>query len=130
MTRRFALHRFVSIALLPLLLFAATACTSQNDGKVEEAYRAVTDEGALVLDVRTAEEFSGGGIEGARNIPIDQLARRVSEVMTLIEGDLDKPVVVYCAAGGRAAKAKQILQTSGFTNVINLGGVSDWPVRD
>ncbi|MFO0756655.1 MAG: rhodanese-like domain-containing protein [Byssovorax sp.] len=83
-------------------------------------------EGALVLDVRTPEEFSGKRVEGAVNIPVDEVEGKMSEIDKLTGGDKDKPIVVYCAAGGRAASAKRMLVKAGHTKVTNLGGVADW----
>lgn len=82
--------------------------------------------GGLVLDVRTTQEFSGKHVEGAVNIPVDDLESRMAEVEKLAAGDKTKPIVVYCQAGGRAAKAKKMLLKAGFAQVTNLGGVDDW----
>lgn len=75
--------------------------------------------GATVLDVRTPEEYEAGHLAQATNIPIDQFASRIGEV------DKTKPVVVYCAKGGRAQKAKDQLEAAGFTNVVVNGGGYD-----
>lgn len=76
--------------------------------------------GALVVDVRTPQEFAGGHYPGAVNIPVDQVQSRLKEF-----GDRNSPVVVYCQSGGRSAMAKQILEGAGFTKVTNGGGVAD-----
>lgn len=81
----------------------------------------------MVLDVRTPREFRSGHVPRAQNIEISQLSSRLDEVRKLVEGDTSRPIVVYCAAGVRAAKAKRILLQAGFTRVTNLGGVQDWP---
>ncbi|GAB4114970.1 MAG: hypothetical protein Kow001_16220 [Acidobacteriota bacterium] len=91
------------------------------------AKRLVEEEGALVLDVRTPREFQSGHVPQAHNIEISQLSSRLDEVRKLVNGDTSRPIVVYCAAGVRAAKAKRILMQAGFTRVTNLGGVQDWP---
>ena len=75
--------------------------------------------GATLLDVRTAGEFAGGHLDGAKNIPIDELAQRLAEVPK------DKKVVVYCAAGVRSAQGAQILTQAGYT-VHDLGAMSAW----
>jgi phage shock protein E len=79
--------------------------------------------GALVLDVRSPDEFSTGHLSQATNMPIQDFS--VPEVDKLAAGDKAKPVVVYCAAGGRAAKAKEKLEAAGYTNVVNGGGYDD-----
>jgi phage shock protein E len=81
--------------------------------------------GALVLDVRTPDEFSGGHVPSATNVPVDQVSARLADVDALAHGDKGKPIVVYCAKGVRAARAKQTLEGAGYTNVTNGGGYDD-----
>jgi len=76
--------------------------------------------GAQLVDVRTPAEFGGGHIPGAKNIPVDQIAARHSEL------DPKKPVVVYCRSGGRSASAGSTLVGAGFTQVSDLGPMSAW----
>jgi phage shock protein E len=78
--------------------------------------------GAAIIDVRSPDEFSEGAYPGAKNIPVNSLPNRLAEV-----GPKDKPVVVYCASGGRSAVAQQILKATGFTDVTNAGGLEDMP---
>jgi len=78
--------------------------------------------GAAVIDVRSPDEFADGAYPGARNIPVNTLPNRWAEV-----GPKDKPVVVYCASGGRSAVAQQMLKAQGFTDVTNAGGLEDMP---
>ena len=74
----------------------------------------------LLIDVRTPEEFAGGHIDGAVNIPVDTLAGRLSEVP---EG---QPIVVYCRSGNRSATAARILADSGYSGIYDLGGLQGW----
>jgi phage shock protein E len=90
------------------------------------AYRLVTQEHALLLDVRTAQEYLAGHVPGARNIDIQELPARLKEVEALVGGAKDRPIVVYCSAGVRAAQAKRILLSAGYAKVTNLGGLRDW----
>lgn len=79
-------------------------------------------EGVLILDVRTPDEFSAGHIEGAVNVPLDQLEARLEDL-----GAMDQPIVVYCERGGRAAKAESVLASAGFSSVLHLeGDMSGW----
>ena len=78
--------------------------------------------GALLVDVRTPQEFAQGHIEGARNIPVGELPTRLSEL-----GEKHSAIVLYCRSGARSAKAKALLESSGYTSVANLGGMSRWP---
>lgn len=79
-------------------------------------------EGALVVDVRTPEEFASGKYPNAKNIPVDQIESRLKEF-----GDKDRKIVVHCRSGARSSKAKSILESNGFKSVINAGGLSDMP---
>ena len=81
--------------------------------------------GAVVLDVRTSDEFSGGHLPTATNVPIDDFQSRLPEVEQLAKGNKSQPIVVYCARGGRAQRAKQALEAAGYTNVVNGGGLDD-----
>ena len=78
---------------------------------------------ALILDVRTLDEFSAGHLADARHQDI--LAEGFLDGLK----DLDKsvPVYVYCRSGGRSARAQAMLQEAGFKKVINLdGGITAW----
>jgi phage shock protein E len=91
------------------------------------AYRLVTEQHALLLDVRTPQEYQRGHVPSARNIPIQEFSSRLKEVEALAGGDKTHPIVVYCEAGVRAARAKRILLEAGYAKVTNLGGFRDWP---
>jgi phage shock protein E len=115
-------------ALLLLTLLTISACGgSIGSTEPQAAYAQVTEQGALLLDVRTPEEFRQNRIKGARNIPITELKQRLQVIETLVAGDRDHPIVVYCARGYRASQAQEILLDAGFKKVTNLGGIHDWP---
>jgi len=78
--------------------------------------------GAKIVDVRTAEEFSEEHYPNAINIPVDQLLARIAEF-----GEKNAPLVLYCASGSRSAYAAKILKTSGYSDVVNAGGLYDMP---
>lgn len=87
----------------------------------------LVDAGALLLDVRTPEEFASGHVEGAININHTDVPARLDEIRELVGGDLHKPIVVYCKSGRRAGIVKKELLDAGFDRVTNLGGLGDWP---
>jgi len=89
------------------------------------AARTLIQGGATVLDVRTSDEFASGHLDKAVNLPVGELPAKITEVATLVGGDRSRPIVVYCAAGSRAAKAKAALEAEGFTQVVNGGGYDD-----
>lgn len=75
----------------------------------------------VVIDVRTAEEYAGGHIPGALNIPFDEVATRISEV------DAPHGVALYCMVGPRARKGETALLAAGYTAVLHLeGGLAAW----
>ena len=73
---------------------------------------------SIWIDVRTADEFNAGHIEGAAHIPYEEIAVRISEVTT----DKDAIIHLYCRSGNRSGIAQQILQSMGFSNAVNEGG--------
>ncbi len=89
-------------------------------GASKEAH-ALVAAGARIVDVRSPGEFSGGHLDGALNIPVDQIARRAAEI-----GAKDTPVVLYCRSGARSAAAASTLRAQGFTKIVNLGAMSNW----
>ena len=76
----------------------------------------------ILVDVRSPQEFSSGHVPGAKNIPIDQLASRESELEAHKSGD----VYVICAVGGRSAAASKSLAGKGFHAVNVAGGTKAW----
>jgi phage shock protein E len=82
-------------------------------------YAQLVKEGAVILDVRSKNEFESGHIKGAVNIPVDQLLGNLSKLK-----DRNQPIITCCASGMRSASAKSLLITSGFTKVFNGGGWS------
>lgn len=83
--------------------------------------RAKIGAGATILDVRSPGEFSQGAYPKARNIPLDSLASRLSELPK------DRPLVVYCASGARSAQAARLLKKAGYADVTNAGGLGAMP---
>jgi len=93
------------------------------DLSVREFSEKITEEGVVVLDVRTPGEFSEGYIEGARNIDF-QSGRFENEITSL---DKNATYAVYCRSGKRSGQAVKLLHDIGFHTVYNLeGGVIDW----
>jgi phage shock protein E len=85
-----------------------------------ESARKLIAEGAMIIDVRSPEEFRGGQVPGAVNIPLDivgeELPRRIK--------DKNKPLLLHCQSGMRSGMAKKRLLGLGYTNVHNLGSYS------
>lgn len=94
-------------------------------GCVEDPVRTeahqIVEAGARLVDVRTPEEFDAGHIDGAVNIPVQDLPARMDEL-----GRKDEPIVVYCRSGARSGSAKRTLEAAGYTKVVDLGPMSRW----
>ena len=97
--------------------------SGSQDVSPAEAVLLINRENALVLDVREENEFAGGHVPEARNIPLARLAERAGELKKYQQ----KPIVVNCQGGVRSAKACDQLKKAGFTRVHNLqGGINAW----
>ena len=75
--------------------------------------------GAVLLDVRTPEEYRSGHIPGSRNIPLQTIDR----VSTIVENK-DMTLYIYCQSGARSRQAAGMLKQMGYTNVNNIGGIA------
>lgn len=82
---------------------------------MEEGLEKIIENGALIVDVRTSEEYKEGHIEGSLNIPLDE----IGEAMSWLQKDV--PTVLVCASGARSATASEILKTNGYEKVYNGG---------
>ncbi|MCZ2460824.1 MAG: rhodanese-like domain-containing protein [Chitinophagales bacterium] len=79
-------------------------------------FKALVENGAQIVDVRTKGEFQSGHIKGSMNMPLYELPGLAKKLKK------DKPVITCCASGMRSASAKNILKSRGFTEVYNGGG--------
>ncbi|WP_299132343.1 rhodanese-like domain-containing protein [uncultured Vibrio sp.] len=75
------------------------------------------EKGALMVDVRTPEEFKQGHLDNAINYPLSEVATHFANI------DKDQPIVLYCRSGNRSGQAYQFLQAQGFTQIHNAGGL-------
>ena len=76
--------------------------------------------GALILDVRTPEEYRAGHIPGSKNQPVGP------EFLAGLPKDKTKPIVVYCRSGKRAADAERQLLKRGYEQVYHFGSIGKW----
>ena len=74
------------------------------------------NEGAIVIDVRSPQEYREGHIDGAISIPEYEIKKKIENIVL----DKDKNIVVYCSSGGRSKKAQKVLKKLGYQNVYNL----------
>ena len=81
------------------------------------------ESGYIILDVRTPEEFADKHIPGAINIPNETIG--TDEILEL--PDKDQLILVYCRSGNRSKQASEKLVALGYTNIVEFGGINDWP---
>ena len=127
------MKRMIPILLMMTLLL--TGCTTPAPKPVSEAntYRQITmqeavemmekEENYIILDVRTHEEFAAGHIPGAIVVPNETIG--TEEIPQL--PDKDQLIMVYCRSGNRSKQASDKLVKLGYTNIIEFGGIIDWP---
>jgi rhodanese-related sulfurtransferase len=77
----------------------------------------------IILDVRTEEEYDAGHIMDAILVPNETIIDEQPELLP----DLDAEILVYCRSGNRSAQAAKKLIAIGYTNVVDFGGIIDWP---
>ena len=117
--------------LLAVMLLTACGQTKENDR--EAAYMNITaeeakaimdsEEGYIILDARTQEEYDQGHIPGAIVISHEEIAEKAEEVLT----DKEQLILVYCRSGRRSKIAAEALAELGYTNIREFGGIIDWP---
>ena len=118
---------------LLLAVMILTACgqdKENNQGAVyvnitaEEAKQIMdSEEGYIILDVRTQEEYDQGHIPGAIMISHEEIAEKAEGVLT----DKEQLIRVYCRSGRRSKIAAEALVELGYTNIKEFGGIIDWP---
>ena len=124
------MKKLVFLLLAVMLLTACGQDKGNDQGAVymnitaEEAKQIMdSEEGYIILDVRTQEEYDEGHIPGAIVIPHEEIAEKAEEVLT----DKDQLILVYCRSGRRSKIAAEALLELGYTNIKEFGGIIDWP---
>ena len=122
------MKRFVPFLFL-FLLVAGCAAPAES----EASYRQVSMDEAIammeekndyiILDVRTPEEFAEKYIPDAINIPNETIG--TEEIPEL--PDKEQLILVYCRSGNRSKQASEKLVRLGYTNIVEFGGINDWP---
>jgi len=117
--------------LLAVMMLTACGQDKENDqGAIyvnitaEEAKRIMdSEEGYIILDVRTQEEYDEGHIPGAIVISHEEITEKAEEMLT----DKNQLILVYCRSGRRSKIAAEALVELGYTNIKEFGGIIDWP---
>ena len=113
--------------LMALLLLAGCGAQSEESTyrqvNAEEADSMMEEEsGYIILDVRTAQEYSEKHIPGAINIPNETIG--TEDIPEL--PDTEQLILVYCRSGNRSKQASEKLVKLGYTNIVEFGGINDW----
>ena len=121
------MKKIVPILLSALLMVGCGASAkggSYRQITMDEAIAMMEKEnGYIILDVRTPEEFSAGHIPGAINIPNETIGNH--EIPQL--PNKKQLILVYCRSGNRSKQASEKLVALGYTNIVEFGGINSWP---
>lgn len=123
------MKRFFGYLAISSILLSLFGCQSTKE---ENSYQHITadeakalmdsEKGYVILDVRTAEEYAAGHIEGAVLIPDYEIQEKAEEILL----DKSQLILVYCRSGRRSKNAASTLASLGYTNVKEFGGIIDW----
>lgn len=119
----------IAVSVVLMLISLLVGC---NDGNNKNVYEQITpdeakalmdsEDGYIILDVRTPEEFAERHIEGAILIPDYGIGEKAESILT----DKEQLILVYCRSGRRSKNAANELATLGYTNIKEFGGINDW----
>ena len=109
------MRRKITAVMLIALAGALVGCLGPKGGNMK------LPDNAVLLDVRQADEFNAGHIDGAVLVPHDTIAEKIGAVVL----DKNTPVYVYCRSGRRSAIAVEAMRKLGYTNLTDLGGMDE-----
>lgn len=107
--------KFLALALT--LTLALSGCDSSHDQEHVAALQAF-EQGALLIDVRSEDEWNEGHIDGAIRIVHTDIVKGIQSMNVAT----DTEIILYCRSGNRAGIAQAALEKAGFTNIVNAGG--------
>jgi phage shock protein E len=114
------LAKIAVMAVVLMLVVGYLLVLRRGDLSSSEA-RALVASGALLVDVRSPGEFAAGHIDGAVNVPVDQISNLLERL-----GSMDRTVIVYCRSGARSSRSARVLREAGFEKVRDLGAMARW----
>ena len=121
------MKRILPIFLVALLLAGCAAPAEEITYRQVNMDEAITmmegGSGYIILDVRTPGEFEEKHIPGAINVANETIG--TDEIPEL--PDKDQLILVYCRSGNRSKQASEKLVALGYTNIVEFGGINDWP---
>ena len=123
-SKRFLKMAAAGSALLLLGLAGCGKAAGYQQMTMDEARQWMQEnEGFALVDVRTPEEYAEGYIPGAVNLPLDTIGETPDPALP----NLEQTILVYCRSGNRSKTAAARLAEQGYTHIIEIGGIRDWP---
>lgn len=119
------MKKYFIVLLSIFLLVGCSSDKNSDSGLISymDAKEKIINNGAILIDVRTEEEFNQKHIDGAVLLTLDTISDdSASEVID----SKDTPVIVYCRSGNRSSQAVTLLSDLGYTNVYDLGSIDNW----
>lgn len=122
------------LLVLAAVLAISAVCFAQSPANAEgyqkitpqQAKARMAEPGVIVLDVRMQQEYDAGHITNAVLLPLPLIEAGDAAVAKVLP-DKDAEILVYCRSGRRSAIAANALINMGYTNVLDFGGINDWP---
>ncbi len=125
--------KLLTVLLCTLFLVGCAAPAAPGTDAEKATYKQISmdeavtmmaeEEGYIILDVRRDDEFAAGHIPGAINVANESFG--TDEIPEL--PDKDQLILVYCRSGNRSKQASEKLAQLGYTNIVEFGGINDWP---
>ena len=109
-----------------LIVFCLAGCSNNVDDSMVsymEAKEKIINEGAILVDVRTKEEYDSNHIDGASLLTLDTINE---ESASKVIDNKNSVIIVYCKSGNRSSQALTILKNLGYTEVYDLGSINNW----
>lgn len=120
------MKKLLFVGLLAVL-FVLAGCgktpTVQKLSAEEAKQRLDTESGIILLDVRTEEEHAARYIPGSILIPLNSLDTIAPQKLP----DKNATIFIYCRSGNRSAEAADLLLKMGYSDIVDIGGIQDWP---
>lgn len=119
------MKKFFILLVGVILLSGCSSKSDENNGLISymEAKEKIINEGAIVVDVRTEDEYNEKHIDGAILLDLDTINE---DTVADVIGSKDTIIIVYCRSGNRSSQALTKLEDLGYTKVYDLGSIDNW----
>ena len=114
---------FVLLVIILGLCGCSSDSVSENGLISYDDAKEFLDNGAVLVDVRSKEEYDAGHIEGAILFPVDTIDKESAAEVFISP---KQTIIVYCRSGARSSEAYKMLAELGYTNVYDLGSIDKW----